>query len=150
MPDRDAYAGGLNFDELGLRGWRASSRYRGFVFASFDPDIVDLPTYLAGAKDYLDLVVDGCGGNVEIVRGTNEYCFTANWKLLVENSIDGYHAQSTHDTYFKYLVSIGTDLQGGVKGRAVRAGQRARGDRVLRSMGAPGREVGTAVRRGRP
>ena len=40
----------------------------------------------------------------------------------MENSIDGYHAQSTHDTYFKYLVSIGTDLQGGVKGRAVALG----------------------------
>ena len=107
---------------VGARRVARVESYRGFVFASFDPEIVDLPTYLAGAKDYIDLVVDGCGGNVELVRGTNEYSFTANWKLLVENSIDGYHAQSTHDTYFKYLVSIGTDLQGGVKGRAVALG----------------------------
>jgi p-cumate 2,3-dioxygenase alpha subunit len=122
VPDRDAYAGGLNFDELGLKAVARVESYRGFVFASFDPAIVDLQTYLAGAKDYIDLVVDGCGGNVELARGTNEYSFTANWKLLVENSIDGYHAQSTHDTYFKYLVSIGTDLQGGVKGRALALG----------------------------
>ncbi len=40
----------------------------------------------------------------------------------MENSIDGYHAESTHDTYFKYLVSIGTDLRGGVSGRAVDLG----------------------------
>ena len=91
VPDRDAYAGGLNFDELGLAVARVES-YRGFVFVSFDPDIVDLQTYLAGAKDYLDLVVDGCGGMSSSSRGTNEYSFTANWKLLVENSIDGYHA----------------------------------------------------------
>jgi p-cumate 2,3-dioxygenase alpha subunit len=122
VPDRDAYANGLNFAELGLKRVERVESYRGFVFASFDPDIVDLPTYLAGAKDYIDLVVDGCGGAVEIVRGTNEYSFDANWKLLVENSIDGYHAQSTHDTYFKYLVSIGTDLTGGVDGRAVSLG----------------------------
>jgi p-cumate 2,3-dioxygenase alpha subunit len=122
VPDRDAYAGGVKFDELGLRRVARVESYRGFVFASFDPEIVDLQSYLAGAKDYLDLVVDGCGGHVELVRGTNKYSFTANWKLLVENSIDGYHAQSTHDTYFKYLVSIGTDLQGGVKGRAVALG----------------------------
>ena len=61
-------------------------------------------------------------GQCEIVRGTNQYSFAANWKLLVENSIDGYHAESTHDTYFKYLVSIGTDLRGGVSGRAVDLG----------------------------
>jgi phenylpropionate dioxygenase-like ring-hydroxylating dioxygenase large terminal subunit len=40
----------------------------------------------------------------------------ANWKLLVENSIDGYHASSTHQTYFKYLASLGTDLSIGVSG----------------------------------
>ena len=122
VPDRDAYAGGLNFDELGLKRVNRVECYRGFVFASFDPDIVDLLTYLADAKDYLDLVIDGCGGSVEIVRGTNQYSFTANWKLLVENSIDGYHAESTHDTYFKYLMSIGTDLRGGVRGRAIDLG----------------------------
>ena len=122
VPDRDAYAGGLNFDELGLQRVARVESYRGFVFASFDPDIVDLPTYLAGAKDYIDLVVDGCGGSVEMVRGTNQYSFSANWKLLVENSFDGYHAESTHDTYFKYLVSIGTDLRGGVSGREVDLG----------------------------
>jgi p-cumate 2,3-dioxygenase alpha subunit len=107
---------------LGLKRVARVESYRGFVFASFDPDIVDLPTYLAGAKDYIDLVVDGCGGSVEMVRGTNQYSFSANWKLLVENSFDGYHAESTHDTYFKYLVSIGTDLRGGVSGREVDLG----------------------------
>ncbi|MDT5226172.1 MAG: p-cumate 2,3-dioxygenase subunit alpha [Mycobacterium sp.] len=122
VPGRDAYAGGANFDELGLKRVARVESYRGFLFASFDPGIVDLETYLAGAKDYIDLVVDGCGGSAEIVRGTNQYSFNANWKLLVENSIDGYHAESTHDTYLKYLVSIGTELRGGVSGRAIDLG----------------------------
>jgi p-cumate 2,3-dioxygenase alpha subunit len=122
VPDREGYSNGLNFKELALARVARVESYRGFVFASYDPDIVDLPTYLAGAKDYIDLVVDGCGGSVEIVKGTNEYSFEANWKLLVENSADGYHAASTHDTYFKYLVSLGTDLQGGVIGQAVKLG----------------------------
>lgn len=122
VPDREGYSEGLNYAELGLARVARVESYRGFVFASYDPDIIDLETYLAGAKEYIDLVVDGCGGSVEIVKGTNEYSFDANWKLLVENSADGYHAQSTHDTYFKYLVSLGTDLQGGVIGRAVSLG----------------------------
>src|SRR4029077_21110253 len=111
--DRHAYPGGVNLDELGLRRGERVESYRGFVLASFDPDIVDLRTYLGDAKEYMDLVIDGCGGSVELVRGTNQYSFAANWKLLVENSVAGYHAESTHDTYFKYLVSIGTDLRGG-------------------------------------
>jgi p-cumate 2,3-dioxygenase alpha subunit len=122
VPDREGYSNGLDYDELGLARVARVESYRGFVFASYDRDIVDLPAYLAGAKDYIDLVVDGCGGSVEIIKGTNEYSFDANWKLLAENSVDGYHAASTHDTYFKYLVSLGTDMQGGVVGQAVKLG----------------------------
>jgi p-cumate 2,3-dioxygenase subunit alpha len=70
VPDRDAYADGVNFDELGLKRVACVESYRGFVFASFDPEIQDLPSYLAGAKDYIDLVVDGCGGSVEISTAT--------------------------------------------------------------------------------
>ncbi|MGD0244895.1 MAG: SRPBCC family protein [Streptosporangiaceae bacterium] len=86
------------------------------MFASFDPHVPDLADYLAGAREYLDLVVDEADGNLQIISGTQEYGMQANWKLVVENSIDGYHAVSTHDTYFKYLVSLGTDLSVGVSG----------------------------------
>jgi p-cumate 2,3-dioxygenase alpha subunit len=115
MPDRAGYGPNLDLTRLGLKSPRTES-YRGFVFASFDPNIVDLTTYLAGAKEYIDLVVDSGDGEMEIVKGTNEYCINANWKLLCENSIDGYHATSVHDTYFKYLVALGTDLKSGVQG----------------------------------
>jgi p-cumate 2,3-dioxygenase subunit alpha len=122
VPDRDAYGPELDFSKHGLRRVARVASYRGFVFASYDPEIVDLETYLAGAKDYIDLVVDSGEGTFEVIKGTNEYSIGANWKLLVENSVDGYHAQSTHDTYFKYLSSMGTDLRGGVSGRAVGLG----------------------------
>jgi p-cumate 2,3-dioxygenase subunit alpha len=116
VPDRDAYAGGLDFDALGLARVARAESYRGFVFVCYDPDVVGLVEYLAGARDYLDLIIDAAPADMEIVAGTNHYGMDANWKLLVENSIDGYHAVSTHDTYFKYLVALGTDLSGGVKG----------------------------------
>jgi p-cumate 2,3-dioxygenase subunit alpha len=118
VPGRDAYGEKLDFSTLGLKPVARMDSYRGFVFASFDENAVDLGTYLAGAREYLDLVADSADGQMEIIKGTNEYCIGANWKLLAENSIDGYHAVSTHDTYFKYLVALGTDLQGGVQGTA--------------------------------
>jgi p-cumate 2,3-dioxygenase subunit alpha len=116
VPDRDAYGGGLDWEALALKRVARVESYRGFVFCCYDEHVVGLSEYLAGAKDYLDLIIDAAPADVEIVRGTNYYGMDANWKLLVENSIDGYHAVSTHDTYFKYLVALGTDLAGGVKG----------------------------------
>lgn len=115
VPDREAY-GNLDWEGLGLKRVARVASYRGFVFCCYDPDVVELETYLADAKDYLDLVVDAAPAGMEILRGTNEYGIDANWKLLVENSIDGYHAVSTHDTYFKYLTTLGTDVSGGVDG----------------------------------
>jgi p-cumate 2,3-dioxygenase alpha subunit len=138
VPGKDAYDDRLDMDALGLGRVAKVESYRGFVFCSFDQDIVDLPTYLAGAREYLDLVVDAMDGDVQIVPGTNQYGMQANWKLLVENSIDGYHAASTHDTYFKYLVSLGTDLSIGVKGVTKDLGN---GHAVLEYLAPWGRPV---------
>ena len=51
-----------------------------------------VPDYLAGAKDYIDLVIDQSpSGQMEIIAGVQEYDVAANWKLMVENSVDDYH-----------------------------------------------------------
>ncbi|MGW0584701.1 aromatic ring-hydroxylating oxygenase subunit alpha [Streptomyces sp. NPDC002920] len=112
MPGRDAYANGADFEALALKRVARVEEYRGFVFVCFDPAAISLDEYLGGARAYLDLVVDSMR-EPEIVPGNNEYAMNANWKLLAENSIDGYHAPSTHDTYVKYLASQGTDLRSG-------------------------------------
>ena len=137
VPDREAYGDGLDFAALGLRPVARVESYRGFVFACFDAGVVGLVEYLAGAKEYLDLVVDATG-EVRQEAGTNQYAIGANWKLLAENSVDGYHAVSTHDTYFKYLVALGTDLTGGVNGVAKPLGN---GHAVLEYAAPWGRPV---------
>ncbi|WP_433296866.1 aromatic ring-hydroxylating oxygenase subunit alpha [Pseudonocardia sp. CA-142604] len=119
VPDREAYGGGLDFDELGLAHVARLESYRGFLFLCYDPDAVDLRTYLGEAADYLDLIIDAAVDGVEIITGTHEYGMDANWKLLVENSVDGYHAVPVHDTYFKYLAELGSEsrLTGSGRGR---------------------------------
>jgi p-cumate 2,3-dioxygenase subunit alpha len=78
--------------------------YRGLYFINFDRDAGSLADYLAGAKAYIDVIMDhGAAAGMEIIGGTQEYSIRANWKLLVENSVDGYHAATTHATYFDYL-----------------------------------------------
>ncbi len=85
-------------------------QYRGLWFVNFDANAMDLHTYLAGAKEYIDLTVDQSAVAMEIVGGNQEYGFAANWKLLAENSFDSYHGLSTHATYFDYVVAAGGQL----------------------------------------
>ncbi len=142
VPDREAYGDGLDFGALGLRTVARVESYRGFVFACFDERVTGLVDYLAGATEYLDLVVDATGpgddGGAEIISGSNQYAIDANWKLLAENSVDGYHAVPTHDTYFKYLNALGTSLAGGVAGTATALGN---GHAVLEYSAPWGRPV---------
>jgi p-cumate 2,3-dioxygenase alpha subunit len=78
-------------------------RFGDFFFVNFSRDGEDLPTYLAGAGDYLKLVSEQSSSGMVIIGGTQEYSIRGNWKLLAENSVDGYHATSTHSTYLEYL-----------------------------------------------
>ena len=108
VPGEDAYGPYFDRSELGLREPPRVESYRGFVFVSFNPHIEDLVTYLAGARDYLDLIVDQTEEGMRVVPGSNKYTTKANWKLLVENSLDGYHFVPTHKTYIDYIKSLGS------------------------------------------
>jgi p-cumate 2,3-dioxygenase subunit alpha len=115
VPGDDAYSEAFDRKELALRQAPRLESYRGFVFVSFTPAGEGLVDYLAGAKEYLDLVYDQSEVGMEIVEGTQAYSMRANWKLLVENSIDGYHALSTHQRYLGFLGETGINLRGGLR-----------------------------------
>jgi p-cumate 2,3-dioxygenase subunit alpha len=102
VPGDEGYGEHFDREAMGLLSPPKVESYRGFVFACFDPDAVDLRTYLAGATEYLDLVADQAD-ELETVPGVHEYSIDANWKLYVENSLDGYHLLPLHKTYFTYL-----------------------------------------------
>ena len=68
--------------------------FKGFVFVCYDRNAMSLADYLAGAGEYLAYVADQGRDGMEIVAGTQDYCVGANWKLLQENSADGYHGRA--------------------------------------------------------
>jgi p-cumate 2,3-dioxygenase subunit alpha len=80
-------------------------RFGDFFFVNFSKDGEDLATYLADAGDYLKLLAEHSPSGMQIVGGTQEYAIRGNWKLLAENSFDGYHAATNHSTYLEYLKS---------------------------------------------
>ena len=124
LPDEKAYGGFWSKEKMGLKPVRAEN-YRGLIFVNFDPDAEDLVTYLAGAREYIDIVIDTAEEAVryyegssdsenssdslgmEVLRGTHLYGVKANWKLLAENSYDAYHVAPTHESYMRYLKDMG-------------------------------------------
>jgi p-cumate 2,3-dioxygenase alpha subunit len=122
VPGESSYPASFERAQFGLAEPPRVASYRGFVFVSFDPRAVALEEYLAGAKEYLDLVVDQSPtGEMEVTRGTQEYTIRANWKLLVENSFDDYHLMSTHKTWLDYMKKSGVEIPKPPKGHVMPA-----------------------------
>jgi phenylpropionate dioxygenase-like ring-hydroxylating dioxygenase large terminal subunit len=111
VPDEASYPASFDKASKGLTPAPRLEAYKDFWFVNFDPGAVDLDTYLAGAKAYIDLVVDQSpSGRMEIISGVQEYDIKANWKLLVENSVDDYHLLATHATWLQYMRNSGVDM----------------------------------------
>ena len=112
LPGDDAYAGDFDRNTLGLRSPARFENYRDFWFMCLNPDAPSLMDYLAEATAYIDLVIDQSpSGKMEIISGTQEYDVAANWKMMVENSVDDYHLPTTHSTWLKFMVNSGVTLQ---------------------------------------
>jgi p-cumate 2,3-dioxygenase alpha subunit len=113
VPGEDSYSAAFRRDEMGLAAPAQVNNHSGFVFVCSDRDAESLYDYLAGAREYLDLIADQCQLGMKIVAGQQSYSARANWKLLVENSYDGYHGLPTHQRYFTFLADAGVQLKGG-------------------------------------
>ncbi len=79
-------------------------QYAGFYFVNFDPDAHSLESFLGGAADCLQMISEHSAVGMEVISGVHEYEINANYKLLCENSYDGYHLSSVHASYVEYLV----------------------------------------------
>jgi p-cumate 2,3-dioxygenase subunit alpha len=112
VPGSDAYRGEFDKAELGLRHPARFESYRDFWFLNLDPGAVPLRDYLGRATEYMDLVLDQSpSGKMEIVAGAQEYDVAANWKLMVENSVDDYHLPTTHSTWLNYMANSGVKIE---------------------------------------
>jgi benzoate/toluate 1,2-dioxygenase alpha subunit len=146
IPDPSSY--GPDFDRPSLARPPLVDAYRGFIFVNFDPYAVDLLSYLAGAREYLDLICDQSEARMVVLKGTHDYSVKANWKLLVENSYDGYHALTTHQRYFRMVMAASGEIDASAilqsrgidlgNGHAVNAGGPKTGTLLGRPLSAAG------------
>lgn len=141
QPGKDAYPEGFADDhQADLVAVPRLESHRDFWFVNFDRNAQSLSDYLAGAKEYIDLIADQGEFGMEIISGAQNYGIQANWKLIMENSLDGYHAVTTHATYFDYLRNLKLDFGTGAPPGAPR--ELGNGHAVIEYEGPWGRAVG--------
>jgi p-cumate 2,3-dioxygenase alpha subunit len=102
---RTGYDAGFNADGFyNLRPVPRLEQYRGFYFINMNPKAVGLQKYLAGATEWIDLIVDQTDEGLEVTPGEQEFRVNCNWKVITENQIDSYHGPSLHSSYFQYAL----------------------------------------------
>ncbi|OVZ64870.1 aromatic-ring-hydroxylating dioxygenase subunit alpha [Pigmentiphaga sp. NML080357] len=87
----------LNEARAGMERLARVDSYRGFVFASMDPDVMPLLDFLGVARQGIDELVDRSPeGRIEFSAGCHRYHFRGNWKLQMDNMADTYHPAAAH------------------------------------------------------
>lgn len=91
-------------DALSLASAPRVESYRGFIFASFNPEVPPLTEHLRDVLPYIDRFVEHAGAYpLRVSPDANEVVYAANWKMQLENNVDGYHLSFTHQSLFGVL-----------------------------------------------
>jgi phenylpropionate dioxygenase-like ring-hydroxylating dioxygenase large terminal subunit len=99
---------------LGLVALPRVESYRGLIFASFNPGVPPLTEHLgSGLISYIDRFLDQCLGLPLVAhKQAHRIAMGANWKLQLENGMDGYHAGFTHRSFFDVMQRrLGTSVR---------------------------------------
>ncbi|MFC5994345.1 Rieske 2Fe-2S domain-containing protein [Pseudonocardia hispaniensis] len=109
---QELYHNELDLAANGLREVAQLDIYRGFVFATADPDAPPLADFL-GRTGRAGLEMIAGQGEMEVVPGIQKFVIPCNWKFAVDNLFDWYHPQITHLSALQAgLVPAPTDPRG--------------------------------------
>ena len=94
------YDAKLDRSAWGLAKAPQLANYRGFVFASWDPDAPAFEDYLGTFHYWLDnlaAATDGTPEALRVFRGVQKWRIRSNWKFVSENFLgDNYHGPPSH------------------------------------------------------
>ncbi len=86
-----------DFSKMGLVQAPRVETYKGFIFGSWNNDVVDLGSYLGDFKWYFDLIFARTKGGVEVLGPPQRFRVKTNWKIAAINfGTDNQHVFSTH------------------------------------------------------
>jgi phenylpropionate dioxygenase-like ring-hydroxylating dioxygenase large terminal subunit len=111
---RDFYHGRLDKSQWGLIKAAKVESYKGFVFATMDPEAPPLGEYL-GEVGRVGMDMVAARGDLVVLDGIQKVTCGANWKIAVDNAFDWYHAPLTHASAFMAGYARGKILKPGQK-----------------------------------
>ncbi|HVV08054.1 aromatic ring-hydroxylating dioxygenase subunit alpha [Amycolatopsis sp.] len=104
VPMRGGYSPEFLADrsQLGLSPAPRMDSYGGFVFASLAPEGISLREHLGRATGAIDrLLALSPDGKLDLRAGWMKHHHFSNWKMVIENNVDGYHALFTHQSVYE-------------------------------------------------
>jgi phenylpropionate dioxygenase-like ring-hydroxylating dioxygenase large terminal subunit len=85
---------------------------RGLIFASLSPDGPSLDEHLGPAKQLIDQFVNlSPEGEIVMRSGVLKHSYKGNWKMALENSVDGYHPNILHHAAMVMMMKGKADME---------------------------------------
>jgi phenylpropionate dioxygenase-like ring-hydroxylating dioxygenase large terminal subunit len=104
----DGYPPDFDRATFGLQHVPRLDTYRGLIFASLNPAVESLQSRLAHIKRYVDIWCDKSPvGRLRLTAATHRYSYPGNWKLQMDNGVDGYHGNYVHESFVKVTERAG-------------------------------------------
>jgi benzoate/toluate 1,2-dioxygenase subunit alpha len=100
----DGYPEELDGESFGLMPVPRMGIYRGLIFASLSTTGEPLYERLSQVGKYVDIWCDRSPiGEVKLTQAMHRYGYPGNWKLQMDNGVDGYHGNYAHESFVKLM-----------------------------------------------
>jgi phenylpropionate dioxygenase-like ring-hydroxylating dioxygenase large terminal subunit len=110
------YAGGYDTsfhkEDYRLAMVRRVGQYRGLIFASLAAAGPALEDHLGAARRLIDQFVNlAPAGEIILRSGVLKHSYKGNWKMALENSVDGYHPNILHHAAMVMMMKGKNDME---------------------------------------
>lgn len=112
VPYAAGYDASFRKQEFNLERVPRVASHRGLIFASLSATGPTLDEHLGPAKRLIDQFVDlSPEGEIEVRSGVLKHSYKGNWKMALENSVDGYHPNILHHAAMAMMMKGKNDME---------------------------------------
>jgi fatty-acyl-CoA synthase len=112
LPYAGGYDASFRKSEYGLVRVPRVGSHRGLIFASLSSRGLSLDEHLGPAKRLIDQFVNlSPEGEIDVRAGVLKHRYRGNWKMALENSVDGYHPNILHHAAMVMMMRGKVDME---------------------------------------